>query len=182
MTKTLRTLTMSLLLAPPLACAADPAFYFVDIGEKGDAILFSDAQRLTRTDLSYAFLDRANIGCCFKAGRPRGAAKAAARDGDGNGGDLMSDDDRPIFTQVGHMTDPAKPRSDLAYGLEGMQAVTQKGRDAYQITLRNGPPVFVRTCYTTEGLRLKLYRGPGDKVPYASFYYYLGYEVERTCR
>lgn len=45
----------------------------------------------------------------------------------------------------------------LAYGFDGMQAVTKKGRGTYQVTLQAGDPVFVRTCH-------------------------FGYEVEPTCR
>lgn len=63
-----------------------------------------------------------------------------------------------------------------------MQSVTQKKRDIYQVTLQAGAPVFVHSCYTGEGLRLRLFRRLSDKKPYASYYYYLGYEVEPTCR
>jgi len=42
--------------------------------------------------------------------------------------------------------------------------------------------VFVRTCYSGEGLRVRLYHRLADRKPYASYYYYLGYDVEPTCR
>jgi len=45
-----------------------------------------------------------------------------------------------------------------------------------------GAPVLVRTCYTAEGLRLRLFREPAARQPYARYDYYLGYEVEPACR
>ena len=63
-----------------------------------------------------------------------------------------------------------------------MQSVTKKARDTYQVALRSGDAVFVRTCLESEGLRLQLFHQQSDKKPYASYYYYFGYEVEPTCR
>jgi hypothetical protein len=181
MTKALRFLILTLSLVTSFASAADPAFYFVAIGQHGNAVLFSDVKRLVTSELSYALLDRADKGCCFKAGTSSAASKPAP-EADADRGELMSDDDKAIFRQAGRVVDPKKPESDLAYGIEGMQSVKRRGRDTYQITLQDDATVFVRTCYTAEGLRLRLFRRLNDKQPYAGYYYYLGYEVEPTCR
>lgn len=66
--KTLRSLILPLLLATPFASAADPAFYFVSIDDKANALLFSNAQRAPKGDLPYVLIDRADKRCCFKAG------------------------------------------------------------------------------------------------------------------
>jgi len=177
-----RPLVLSLLLTTSLANAADPSFYFISAGEKGDAVLFHDPKLASKTDLPYALVDRPTKGCCFKAGVRRGAGKAT-NNGDGDNGSLMSEEDKPIVKQAGYLDSPAKTEFDLAYGFEGMQSVARKGRDAYQVTLAAGrDSVFVRTCYSGEGLKLKLFHKLADKQPYASYYYYLGYEVEPTCR
>lgn len=181
MTKTLRFPILMLSLVTSLASAADPAFYFVSIGQHGNAVLFSDVKRLMTSELSFALLDRADKGCCFKASTSRAASKPAP-EADGGRGELMSDDDKPIFRHAGRVVGPKKPESDLAYGIEGMQSVMRRGRATYQITLQGSATVFVRTCYTTEGLRVELFRRQSEKQPYASYYYYLGYEVEPTCR
>ena len=175
--------SLSLLLAASAAsaasatsAAADPSFYVVSIADKGNAILFSDAQTAPKDDLPYAVVGEARTTCCFRAGARRHAAGAAGE------GDLMSEEDRPVFRHAGHVRPPARPEPDLGYGFVGMQAVAQKGRDTVQVTLHGGDPVFVRTCYTGEGLQLRLFHRLADRKPYASYYYYLGYDVERTCR
>jgi hypothetical protein len=111
------------------------------------------------------------------------AALSARTKGDGHAGGLMSEEDKPMLKKVGHIDSPEKTASDFAYGIGGMQSVTRKRPDTCQITLQAGSaPVFVHTCYSGEGLRLQLFRRLADKTPYASYYYYLGYEVEPTCR
>lgn len=182
--KILRLLALPLLLAAPFARAAAPAFYFVSIDDKDNALLFSDAQRAPIGALPYVLIDRADKRCCFKAGIRPGAKKPVRKnEGDGHAGGLMSGEDKPILKQVGHIDSPAKTEADFAYGIEGMQSVTRKRPDTYQITLQAGSaPIFVHTCYSGEGLRLQLFRRLADKTPYASYYYYLGYDVEPTCR
>ncbi|MFL6632172.1 MAG: hypothetical protein ACJ8HJ_07650 [Massilia sp.] len=172
-----RPLGLSLLLAAPVAGAADPSFYFIDIAAKGNATLYSEAKTAPKGDLSYALVDRVSAGCCFRAGARKPAAKA-----DDDAVKFMADDDKPIFGHPVNFSAAAKPEPDQAYGFEGMQTVTKKGRDTYQVTLQAGDPVFVRTCYSGEGLRVRLFHRQADKKPYASYYYYLGYDVEPTCR
>lgn len=173
----LRPLGLSLLLATSFASAADAPFYFIDITDKGNAVLYSESKSAPKGDLSYALVDRVSAGCCFKV-----AARKPAGKTDDDADKFMADDDKPIFSHAVQSSGARKPEPDLAYGFEGMQAVTKKGRDTYQVTLLAGDPVFVRTCYSGEGLRVRLYRRLADKKPYASYYYYLGYDVEPTCR
>jgi hypothetical protein len=177
MTTFFRPLGLSLLLVAPIASAADAPFYFIDIAAKGNATLYSEARTAPKGDLSYAIVDRVSAGCCFRAGGRKPAAKA-----DDDAVKFMADDDKPIFSHPVNFGGAAKPEPELAYGFEGMQTVTKKSRDTYQITLQAGDPVFVRTCYSGEGLRLRLFHRLADKKPYASYYYYLGYDVEPTCR
>ncbi|PQO91124.1 hypothetical protein C5614_26665 [Massilia phosphatilytica] len=172
-----RPLGLSLLLAAPIASAADAPFYFIDIAAKGNAVLYSEAKVPPKGDLSYALVDRVAAGCCFRAG----ARKAARKAGD-DADKFMADDDKPIFSHPVDFSGGAKPEPDLAYGFEGMQTVTKKGRGTYQVTMQAGDPVFVRTCYSGEGMWLRLFHRLADKKPYASYYYYLGYDVEPTCR
>jgi hypothetical protein len=173
----IRPLGLSLLLATPIASAADAPFYFIAIADKGNAVLYSEAKAAPKGDLSYALVDRVSAGCCFRAGARKPAGKA-----DDDADKFMADDDKAIFSHPVNFGGAAKPQPELAYGFEGMQTVTKKSRDTYQITLQAGDPVFVRTCYSGEGLRLRLFHRLADKKPYASYYYYLGYDVEPTCR
>jgi hypothetical protein len=177
MKRIFRPLSLSLLLATSIASAADAPFYFIDIADQGKAVLYSESQSAPKGDLSYALVDRVAAGCCFKA-----TARKPARKADDDVVKFMADDDKPIFSHVVQFSGATKPEPDQAYGFEGMQTVTKKGRGTYQVTLQAGDPVFVRTCYSGEGLRVRLYHRLADKKPYASYYYYLGYEVEPTCR
>lgn len=169
------------MLAASAASAADVPFYVISIAGKGNANLFSEARNAPKGDLPYVLVEGTKTACCFRAGPRPGTRKAAAK-ADDDAAEMMSDEDKPIFRHAGHVAAPAAPEPDIAYGFEGMQAVTKAGRDARQVTLRAGDPVFVRTCYSGEGLRLRLFHRPADKKPYASYYYYLGYDVEPTCR
>jgi hypothetical protein len=173
----IRPLGLSLLLAAPIASAADASFYFIDIAAKGNATLYSEAKTAPKGDLSYALVNRVAAGCCFKA-----AARKPARKVDDDVVKFVADDDKPIFSHVVQFSGATKPEPDQAYGFEGMQTVTKTGRGTYQVTLQAGNPVFVRTCYSGEGMRVRLYHRQADKKPYASYYYYLGYDVEPTCR
>ncbi|WP_371766139.1 hypothetical protein [Massilia sp.] len=177
MTSIFRPLGLSLLLTTSIANAADAPFYFIDIADKGKAVLYSESQSAPKGDLSYALVDRVSMGCCFKA-----AARKPAGKTDDDTVKFVADDDKPIFSHPVQLGGAKKPEPDQAYGFEGMQTVTKKGRDAYQVTLQAGGPVFVRTCYSGEGLRVRLYHRLADQKPYASYYYYLGYDVEPTCR
>ena len=177
MMKARRPLTLSLLLTTSIASAADAPFYFIDIANNGKAILYSEAKTAPKGDLSYALVDRVSAGCCFKATGRKPAGKA-----DDDTVKFMADDDKPIFSHAVQFSGARKLELDQAYGFEGMQAVTKKGRDTYQVTLQAGDPVFVRTCFSGEGMRVRLYHRLADKKPYASYYYYLGYDVEPTCR
>lgn len=176
-----RPFCLSLLLTASIANAADAPFYVISIADKGNANLFSEAKSAPKGDLPYVLVEGTKTTCCFRAG-PRPGARKAAGEADDDAAEMMSEEDKPIFTHAGHIVAPAAPEPDLAYGFEGMQAVTKKGRDAWQVTLRAGDPVFVRTCYSGEGLRLRLFRRLSDRKPYASYYYYLGFDVEPTCR
>lgn len=176
MMRIFRPFGLSLLLVAPIASSADAPFYFISIAEKGNAVLYSETKSAPKGDLSYALVDQVNAGCCFKAGARKAARKA---DDDAR---FMADDDKLVFSHPVQFSGATKPEPDLAYGFEGMQAVTKKNRSTYQVTLRDGDPVFVRTCYSGEGLRLRLFHRLADKKPYASYYYYLGYDVEPTCR
>jgi hypothetical protein len=177
MTRIFRPPGLSLLLAASIASAADASFYFIDIADKGNAVLYSESKSAPKGDLSYALVDRVASGCCFRtrAGKPAGKA-------DDDADKFMADDDKPIFSHAVQFSGAKKPEPDQGYGFEGMQAVTKKGRDTYQVTLQAGDPVFVRTCYSGEGMRVRLYHRLADRKPYASYYYYLGYDVEPTCR
>ena len=176
MTRIFWHLGLSLLLATSFASAADAPFYFIDIAAKGNAVLYSESKSAPKGDLSYALVDRVSAGCCFKA-----AARKPAGKTDDDTVKFMADDDKPIFSHPVQLSGARKPEPDLAYGFEGMQAVTKKGCGTYQVTLQAGNLVFVRTCYSGEGMRVRLYRRLADKKPYASYYYYLGYDVEPTC-
>jgi hypothetical protein len=177
----IRPLGMSLLLATSIASAADTSFYFIFIADKGTAALFSEARSAPKGELPFAFVDRAATRCCFKA-RTRPGSRKTASEADEVRTDVMSEDDKPMFRYAGYVSDPATPEPALAYGVEGMQSVTKKARDTYQVTLRYGDPVFVRTCLESEGLRLQLFHRQSDQKPYASYYYYFRYDVEPTCR
>lgn len=177
MTTIFRPLSLSLLLITSISNAADAPFYFIDIADKGKAILYSESQTAPKGDLSYALVDRAGTGCCFKA-----TVRKPTRTTDDDTVKFMADEDKPIFSHAVQFSGARNLGPDQAYGFEGMQAVTKKGRDTYQVTLQAGDPVFVRTCYSGEGMRVKLYHRLADKKPYASYYYYLGYDVEPTCR
>ena len=177
MMRILRPLAVSLLLASPVANAADAPVYFIDIAAKGKAVLYSESQSVPKGDLSYALVDRVGTRCCFKA-----AARKFAGKTDDDADKFMADGGNPIFSHAVQSSGAKKPELDLAYGFEGMQTVTQKGRGTYQVTLQAGDPVFVRTCYSGEGMRVRLYHRLADRKPYASYYYYLGYDVEPTCR
>lgn len=117
------------------------------------------------------------MGCSFKAAARKPAGKA-----DDDTVKFVADDDKPIFSHPVQFGGAKQPEPDQAYGFEGMQTVTKKGRDTYLVTPQAGDPVFVRTCYSGEGLRVRRYHRLADKRPYASYYYYLGYDVEPTCR
>lgn len=173
MTRIFRPLGLSLLLAAPIAGAADASFYFIDIADKGNAALYSESKSAPKGDLSYVLVDQVTAGCCFRARAVKGKDDADK---------FMAEDDKPIFSHAVQFSGARKPEPALAYGFEGMQAVTRKGRGTYQVTLQAGDPVFVRTCYSGEGMRVRLYHRLADKKPYASYYYYLGYDVEPTCR
>ena len=177
MTRIFLPLGLSLLLAAPIARAADAPFYFIDIDGDGNAVLYSESKNAPKGDLSYALVDQVSAGCCVRAGAGKPAGKA-----DDDAVKFVADDDKPIFSHAVQFSGARKPEPDQAYGFEGMQAVTKKGRGTYQVTLQAGDPVFVRTCYSGEGLRVRLYHRLADKKPYASYYYYLGYDVEPTCR
>jgi hypothetical protein len=172
-----RLLGLSLLLATSIANAADAPFYFIDIADKGKVVLYSESQSAPKSDLPYALVDEVKTNCCFKAVSRKPAGKA-----DDDTVKFVADDDKPIFSHAVQFSGARKTEPDLAYGFEGMQAVTKKGRDTYQVTLQAGAPVFVRTCYSGEGMRVRLYHRLADRKPYASYYYYLGYDVEPTCR
>ena len=177
MTRIFRPLGLSLLLATSIAGAADAPFYFIDIADKGKAVLYSESQSAPKGDLSYALVERAGTGCCFKV-----VARKPARKADDDTVKFVADDDKPIFSHAVQFSGARTPEPDQAYGFEGMQKVTRKGRGTYQVTMQSGDPVFVRTCYSGEGMRVGLYHRLADKKPYASYYYYLGYDVEPTCR
>ncbi len=177
MTSILRPLGLSLLLATSIANAADAPFYFIDITNTGKAVLYSESQTAPKGDLSYALVEQVGMGCCFRA-----TGRKPARKGDDEMARFVADDDKPIFSHAVQFSSAKKPELEQAYGFEGMQTVTKKGRDTYQVTLQAGDPVFVRTCYSGEGLRVRLYHRLADRKPYASYYYYLGYDVEPTCR
>ena len=177
MTRIFRPLGLSLLLATSSTSAADAPFYFIDITAKGNAVLYSESKSAPKGDLSYALVDQVSAGCCLKA-----AARKPAGKTDDDTVKFVADDFKPIFSHVVQFSGAKRPELDQAYGFEGMQAVTKKGRDTYQVTLQAGDPVFVRTCYSGEGMRVRLYHRLADKKPYASYYYYLGYDVEPTCR
>jgi hypothetical protein len=183
MSKHCRLAGLSLLFAASCAAAADPAFYVVSVVHNGNALLFGGSKTPPATDLPYVIVDGAKMDCCFRAGPRPGARKAARRDDDGRVA-MMSEQDKPVFTHAGHIRPPGKRQPDVGYGVEGMKAVTAKPRDTYEITLQSGDPVYVRTCYTAEGLRFRLFRRMADRQPYASYYFYLGYdyELEPTCR
>ena len=170
-------LGLTLLLAAPIASAAVAPFYVIDIADKGKATLYSDSQSAPKADLAYVPVDTATSGCCFRArtGTPRGKV-------DDDVVKFVADDDKPIFSHTARFNGARQPEPELAYGFEGMQAVTKKGRGTYQVTLQTGDPVFVRTCFSGEGMRLRLFRRLADRKPYASYYYYLGYDVKPTCR
>ena len=63
-----------------------------------------------------------------------------------------------------------------------MRRSTGPAQDAASRRVHDPAPVLVRTCYTAEGLRLRLFREPAARQPYARYDYYLGYEVEPACR
>ncbi|MCS0629543.1 hypothetical protein NX786_09370 [Telluria mixta] len=172
-----RPLALSLLLASSIVSAADAPFYFIDIADTGKAVLYSESQRAPKGDLSYALVDRVSMGCCVKA-----TARKPARKTDDDTVKFVADEVKPIFSHTVQFSGARKPEPDQAYGFEGMQTVTKKGRGTYQVTLQAGDPVFVRTCYSGEGMRVRLYHRLADRKPYASYYYYLGYDVEPTCR
>jgi hypothetical protein len=178
MTTRIRPLGLSLLLATSIASAADAPFYFLSIADQGNAVLYSEAKSAPKGDLSYVRVDEARTNCCFRAG----ARKAVRKADDDDASKFMADDDKPIFNHAVSFNGAAKPEPALAYGFEGMQSVTKKARGTWQVTLQTGDPVFVRTCYSGEGMWLRLYRRLADRKPYASYYYYLGYDVEPTCR
>jgi len=177
----IRPLGMSLLLGTSVASAADTPFYVVFIADKGNATLFSAARSAPKGELPFALVDRAARRCCFKVRTRPGSLKMASATDEVRTA-VMSEDDKPMFGYAGYVSDPATPEPALAYGFEGMQSVTKKARDTYQVTLRSGDPVFVHTCLESEGLRLQLFHQQSDKKPYASYYYYFGYGVEPTCR
>ena len=177
MTRIFPPLSLSLLLATSIANAADAPFYFIDIVDKGNAVLYNESKSAPKGDLSYALVDQVAAGCCVRArtGKPTGKA-------DDDADKFMADNGKEIFGHAVQFSGAKKPEPALAYGFEGMQSVTKKGRDTYQVTLQAGDPVFVRTCYSGEGMRVRLYHRLADRKPYASYYYYLGYDVEPTCR
>jgi hypothetical protein len=88
----LRPLGLSLLLATSIAGAADATFYFLDIADKGKAVLYSELQSAPKGDLSYALVDRVGTGCCFEV-----VARKPARKADDDADKFMADDDKPIF-------------------------------------------------------------------------------------
>ena len=177
MTTILRPLGLALLLAAANANAADAAFYFINIGANGNAVLYSESASAPKGDVSYALVDRVSAGCCFRA-----AAGKPARQADDEADKFMADSGKPVFSHAVRFGGARKPEPGLAYGVEGMRAVTKTGRDTYRVTLQAGDPVFVRTCFTSEGMQVRLFRAPADRKPYASYYYSLGYDVEPTCR
>jgi hypothetical protein len=172
MTKIHRALALVLLLAAGAARAVDAPFYFIDIPGQGKPVLYSESKTAPKGDLPYARVDRAGTACCFRAT----ARKAPDAD------KFTAEEDKPVFSHAVAFTGAAKPEWGLAYGFEGMQAVTKKGRDTYQVTLQAGDPVFVRTCYSGEGMWVRLFHKLAEQKPYASYYYSLGFDVEPTCR
>jgi hypothetical protein len=79
--------------------------------------------------------------------------------------------------------DGAKQLPDLAVALVGRPIVTQVAGDVSLRGSAQHPGVRVRSCASSEGLHLTLWSG----VPLGSErlwhqYYYLGYDVQPTCR
>jgi hypothetical protein len=71
----------------------------------------------------------------------------------------------------------------LAFGIEGMSAVTARGKRTYEVAMpKNGSPVIMRHCLGVEGVNFRLYHSMADKKPYASYYFALGYDTKPDCR
>lgn len=189
MTVAARYVVGSMAFAMACSAAADadrPAFYVLDVDDASHATLYASSATLPKFDLPFVQLGKPGMDCCFRFGRKPGAGKASVRGADVVR-ELMTENGDETFKYPGYValrarTKPAGGETALAFGIEGMTAATAMG-DVYVVTLANqAKPVILRYCYSSEGLKLSLFRSATDKKPYTSYYYYLGYDLESNCR
>jgi hypothetical protein len=180
---------LAALAMPAFAAEPAPAFYVVDLREEGGAMLHSTVRGVAAgTELPYVVTDpKAKIDCCFHVGPKPGSS--ATRLKAGIQSDVLYGDEEKqekIFAYSGYPSGrdaaAAQRNGDIAFGLAGMSAVRQRGRDTWEVTLGQGAkPVFVRQCLGIEGIHIRLYRALRDRKPYADYYVPLGYDTEETC-
>lgn len=175
-----------LALSAQAAAAADaPNFYVVDMRHEGSASLHAAMPGVRAgTELPYVLTDpKTRIACCFLVGAKPGAkpVKKAATQSEV----LLKDEGESGFAYAGYLTGKgaaAVQPGDIGFGLTGMTAVRDRGRDTWEVTLGQGSkPLIVRQCTGIEGLHIRLYRGIADRKPYADYYVPLGYDTEPSC-
>ncbi len=175
------------LLGQAVAAADAPLFYVVDVRHSGDAVLHVSTNSVPpKTELPYVIVDTPVMTCCFRLGAKAPGRKPIKIDEDAP--PLTSEEGEETFQFAGYVTTApvAAQRGSadkLAFGVEGMTSVLQKGKRTYEIVVPQQPkPVIVRHCLGVEGVNFRLYRTLTDKKPYATFYYSLGYDVKPDCR
>jgi hypothetical protein len=177
------------LLLSWFACSAvaaeSHAFYVINVRHTGEALLHTDLKTIPRTDQPYVLVNTKAAACCFRFGAKPGVRKPSVK---------INEDEPPFssplsdesYQNIGYITtapEKGKPITDaLAFGMVGMTAVSSKGKKTYEVAFsHDSKPVIVKTCMGTEGVNFRLYETLADKKPYATYYYYLGYDVERDC-
>lgn len=157
-------------------------FYVIDIRASGDAVLHLSSTRSSSTsELPYVIVDAPRMSCCFRFGARQPGRKSPIQI-DMDAPPLTSDDGEESTQHIGYSTQ-STGESKLAFGIEGMTAASAVGKRSYQIRReKSEKPIIVRHCLGAEGVNFRLYHTLGDKQPYASFYYALGYDVKADCR
>jgi hypothetical protein len=187
--KTIRFMALAMaLVSQAVAAAGTPAFYVLDLRHTGDAVLHTGTEKLSpKVELPYMVLDAPKMDCCFRTGRKPGSSKSPIKI-DEDAPPLTSEEGDEIYQVPGYVTSAptsgASPAADkLAFGIEGMAAVTARGKHTYEVAVpQSGRPVIVRHCLGVEGVNFRLYHSMADKKPYATYYFALGYDTAPDCR
>lgn len=163
--------------------AEPPVFYVVDLRHTGDAILYSTSQLpVPRSGLQYVVVDTQGARCCFHPGSRSGQRKSLLKIDEGAPA-LSSEEGDKIFQTIGfaNIASTAGGTDTLAVGVSRMLSVTSRGRRTYEFATDSRENVIVRHCLGVEGVNFRLYRSIKAKIPYASYYFALGYSVKPDC-
>jgi hypothetical protein len=170
------------------AWAAEPAFYLVDRKPDGEVLLYlAGKDPVPKKPLSFVLLDTGKPACCFviRAPKPR-----TSMDENGNFSPFLSSDEggeAPQFVgQYKRQSDSrvaANLDNQLGFGLVGMESARLIGHQTFEIAVVGNPSkVIMRQCLSSEGVHFRFFHSTKEKKPFASYYLWLGYDIEPDCK